>query len=249
MFSVRTSWDQRCARPHSKWGIWTNSSRSERGSAACMANSRCGRSAWCGPPQGDTGRSDKTAPRDCWCAVWNEKKNSKRNTLRFVEKTLTRYTRKCEVSTDHLLHTVPVHQSVWISEVGLIVLIINYHKLATGGQRENTLISLAFFSFYQLMITLQYTQCIVACDLILIHINVSNTFCCTHLACRKSSLLKGLCLWPHLLRRPQQEWPSAPEPKWPPRGSNVKLSRWFRLIFLGPANWAGLNSARQFSAT
>ncbi len=144
MFSARTSWDQRCARPHSKWGTWTNSSHSERCSAACMANSRCGRSAWCGPPPGDTGRSDKKAPRDCWCAVCNNKKNCM-NTLRFVERALTGCTRKCEVSTDHLLHTVPVHQSVWISEVGLIVLIINYHKLATGGQKENTPISLAFF--------------------------------------------------------------------------------------------------------
>lgn len=86
MFSVRTSWDQRCARPHSKWGIWTNSSRSERGSAACMANSRCGRSAWCGPPQGDTGRSDKTAPRDCWCAVWNEKKKQQKEHVELCRK-------------------------------------------------------------------------------------------------------------------------------------------------------------------
>lgn len=71
----------------------------------------------------------------------------------------------------------------------------------------------------------------------------------TYLACRKSSLLKGLCLWPHLFRRPQQEWPPSPTPPLPPRGSKVKFSRWFRLIFFGPANWAGLNSARRVSAT
>lgn len=68
-----------------------------------------------------------------------------------------------------------------------------------------------------------------------------------HLACRKSSLLKGLCLWPHLFRWPQQAWP--PSPPFPPRGSKVKFNKWFRLIFLGPANWAGLNSARRASAT
>lgn len=70
-----------------------------------------------------------------------------------------------------------------------------------------------------------------------------------YLACRKSSLLKGLCLWPHLFRRPQQEWLPSPTPLLPPRGSKVKFSRWFRLIFFGPANWAGLNSARRVSAT
>ena len=71
----------------------------------------------------------------------------------------------------------------------------------------------------------------------------------TYLACKKSSLLKGLCVWPHLFRRPQPDWPPSPMPPLAPRGSKVKLSRWFRLIFLGPANWAGLNSARRVSAT
>lgn len=36
--------------------------------------------------------------------------------------------------THHLLHAVPVDQSVWISEVSLVVLVISHHKLAT----ENT---------------------------------------------------------------------------------------------------------------
>lgn len=33
--------------------------------------------------------------------------------------------------THHLLHTVPVDQSVWISEVSLVVLVISHYKLAT----------------------------------------------------------------------------------------------------------------------
>lgn len=35
-------------------------------------------------------------------------------------------------STHHLLHTVPVDQSVWISEVSLVVLVISHNKLATN---------------------------------------------------------------------------------------------------------------------
>lgn len=34
-------------------------------------------------------------------------------------------------NTHHLLHTVPVNQSVWVSEVSLVVLVISHHKLAT----------------------------------------------------------------------------------------------------------------------
>lgn len=64
----------------------------------------------------------------------------------------------------------------------------------------------------------------------------------THLACKNSSLLKGLC--PHLFLLPQLPCPLPS--KWPawPRGSKVKFNKWFRLIFFGPENWAGLNSAR-----
>lgn len=36
----------------------------------------------------------------------------------------------------HLLHTVPAHQSVWVSEVSLIVLVISHHKLAIGLQEK-----------------------------------------------------------------------------------------------------------------
>lgn len=39
-------------------------------------------------------------------------------------------------STHHLLHTVPVDQSVWISEVSLVVLVISHHKLATEAQKK-----------------------------------------------------------------------------------------------------------------
>lgn len=34
-------------------------------------------------------------------------------------------------STHHLLHTVPVHQSVGVSEVSLVVLVVRHHELAT----------------------------------------------------------------------------------------------------------------------
>ena len=39
-------------------------------------------------------------------------------------------------SSHHLLHTVPVNQSVWISEVSLVVLVISHNKLATETHRE-----------------------------------------------------------------------------------------------------------------
>lgn len=41
--------------------------------------------------------------------------------------------------THHLLHTVPVDQSVWISEVSLVVLVISHHKLATEAQKDTSL--------------------------------------------------------------------------------------------------------------
>lgn len=39
------------------------------------------------------------------------------------------------VTTHHLLHTVPVDQSVWVREVGLVVLLIGHHKLAAVAKR------------------------------------------------------------------------------------------------------------------
>lgn len=46
------------------------------------------------------------------------------------------------LTTHHLLHTVPVDQSVWVREVGLVVLLISHHKLAavtkTERQRDDT---------------------------------------------------------------------------------------------------------------
>jgi hypothetical protein len=36
----------------------------------------------------------------------------------------------------HLLHTVPVNQCIWVSEVSGIVLVISHHKLAIGLQEK-----------------------------------------------------------------------------------------------------------------
>lgn len=40
------------------------------------------------------------------------------------------------VTTHHLLHTVPVDQSVRVREVGLVVLLISHHKLAAVAKTE-----------------------------------------------------------------------------------------------------------------
>lgn len=40
------------------------------------------------------------------------------------------------VTTHHLLHTVPVDQSVWVRKVGLVVLLIGHHKLAAIAKTE-----------------------------------------------------------------------------------------------------------------
>lgn len=116
--------------------------------------------------------------------------------------------------THHLLHTVPVHQSVWISAVSLVVLVVSYYKLAAETQTQRAHHIMSLFT-------------------ILCHVMHREA---AHLACRNNSLLKGLCLWPHLFRRPQQAWPPSPMPPLPPRGSKVKFRRWFKLIFFGPAN-------------
>lgn len=41
-----------------------------------------------------------------------------------------------EADTHHLLHAVPVDQSVWIGEVGLVVLVVRHHKLAAGTKTD-----------------------------------------------------------------------------------------------------------------
>lgn len=44
------------------------------------------------------------------------------------------------LTTHHLLHTVPVDQSVWVREVGLVVLLISHHKLAAVTKTEREMI-------------------------------------------------------------------------------------------------------------
>lgn len=46
------------------------------------------------------------------------------------------HARRQQLTTHHLLHTVPVDQSVWVREVGLVVLLISHHKLAAVTKTE-----------------------------------------------------------------------------------------------------------------
>lgn len=41
--------------------------------------------------------------------------------------------------THHLLHAVPADQSVRVSEVSLIILVINHHKLAAMQTKQGTI--------------------------------------------------------------------------------------------------------------